>query len=144
MKPIEPKDKDGKNVTQSTSTNSNGTKWGSLDSVEEYMQIPNDRITPLQTTTNSMWTVLFDRDPGVVVPKESVDQVMDKIGVHCVPIQIWNSGYNYMFDKKYFGVHSWIPKPPKLRYTIPSTAIPAPAAKQTDSNGGSLRSPTTS
>ena len=144
MKPIEPKDKDGKNVTQSTSTNSNGTKWGILDSVEEYMQIPNDRITPIQTTTNSMWTVLFDRDPGVVVPKESVDQVMDKIGVHCVPIQIWNSGYNYMFDKKYFGVHSWIPKPPKLRYTIPSTAIPAPAAKQTDSNGGSLRSPTTS
>ena len=142
--PPDPKDENGNTVTQSTSTNSNGTKWAILDTVEEYMQIPNDRLTPIQTTTNSMWTILFDKDPSVIVPEKSADQVMDKIGVHCVPIQIWDAGYNYMFDKKHFGIHSWIPKPPNLRYTIPSTAIPAPAAKQTDANGGSLRAPTTS
>jgi hypothetical protein len=68
--------------------------------------------------------------------------IMNKIGVHCVPIQIWSTSYDYMFDKNHFGKYSFLPKPENLRSRIRPTNIPAPAAKQTDANGGKLRSPT--
>jgi len=131
-------------VTKNTTTNSNGTKFALLESVDGYMQIPPDKAAAIQASTNSMWTMCFDNDPSLVSPKASIDQLMQKIGVHCIPIQIWSTGdksYDYMFDDKHFKKWSWLPKPQPLRYTIPKTAVPASAAKETNSNGGEIPTP---
>jgi hypothetical protein len=129
-------------ITSNATTNSNGTKFGLLESVNGYMQIPNDKLASLQATTNATWTMCFDNDPSAIVPRESTDQITKKIGVHCVPIQVWSTDYDYMFDKEHFGQWSFYPKPEPLRYRIPKTAIPAAAAPQTDSKGGRLAAPT--
>ena len=129
-------------ITSNATTNSNGTKFGLLESVNGYMQIPNDKLASLQATTNATWTMCFDNDPSAIVPRESTDQITKKIGVHCVPIQLWSTDYDYMFDKERFGEWSFYPKPEPLRYRIPKTAIPAAAAPQTDSKGGRLAAPT--
>ena len=130
-------------VTLNSTTNSDGTKFALLESVDGYMQLPSDRLSGIQAATNSTWTMCFDVDPSVVVPQASADQIMQKIGVHCVPLQMWSDDYKYMFDKNHFGQYSFFPKPEHLRYSIPKTAVPAAAAPQTDSNGGHIAAPTT-
>jgi hypothetical protein len=131
-------------ITKNTTTNSSGNKFALLESVEGYMQIPNDKLSSIQASTNSTWTMCLENDPITITPQASTD-ALQKIGVHCIPIQIWSSGdnsYDYMFDKDHFGKYSFLPKPKNLRYSIPKTAIPAPAAPQTNANGGVLQAPT--
>ena len=128
-------------VTLNSTTNSDGTKFALLESVDGYMQIPNDRLSGIQAATNATWTMCFETDPSVVVPQASADQIMQKIGVHCIPLQIWSKDSKYMFDKSRFGQYSFVPKPVRLRYSIPKTAVPAEAAPQTDSNAGRLKAP---
>ena len=129
-------------MTQNTTTNSSGTKFGLLESVEGYMQIPDSNVAPIQAITKNTWTICLDSDPSLIVPQKSTDQLMKSIGVHCIPIQMWSKEYDYMFDKDHFGKWSFIPKPQPLRQTIPATSIPAPASKKTDAKGGQLRKAT--
>ena len=128
-------------MTLNTNTNSNGTKYGLLETVDGYMKTPNERLAGLQASTKSVWTICLDADPKATVPQKSTDQLQKTIGVHCIPIQIWAPEYDYMFDNNHFKVWSFLPKPRGLRFTIPSTAIPAKAAPQTDSNAGHLTPP---
>ena len=130
-------------ATQNATTNSGGTKFGLLESVGGYTQIPDGSVSSTQAMTKSTWTLCLDTDPSQIVPEKSTDQLMQQIGVHCIPIQMWSKDYDYMFDKNHFGKWSFIPKPQPLRQTIPATSIPASAAPQTNSNGGQLRMPTT-
>jgi hypothetical protein len=131
-------------MTLNSSTNSNGTKYGLLETVDGYMTTPTERLAGLQASTKSVWTMCLDADPKVIIPLKSTNQLQKTIGVHCVPIQIWSTGtdsYDYMFDKDHFKVWSFLPKPKDLRYTIPKTVIPAKAAPQTNSNAGRLTAP---
>jgi hypothetical protein len=132
-------------MTLNTTTNSNGTKFALLESVEGYMTIPNENLAGLQASTSSTWTLCFANDPKTIVPKKTADQVMKTIGVNCIPIQIWSTGgeasYDYMFGDDLFKKYSFVPKPPALRYTIPATATPGAANPATNSNGGKLTAP---
>jgi hypothetical protein len=127
-------------VTLNTSTN--GNKVGVLDSVEEYVKTPNNLLAGIQTSTNSTWTLCFGDDPEAPVPQTSTDMIMNKIGVHCMPIQIWSTSYDYMFDKDHFKKYSFLPKPENLRIKINPTSIPGKASPKLDANAGKLRSPT--
>jgi len=136
-------------VTKNTNTvkESHGTKHAFLETVEGYNQIPADQISSFQTQTTGAWTACISTDPGSVVPQKTMDQLMAKIGVQCVPIQLWSNEYDYMFDKEHFGKYSFIPKPENLRFTTPATIIPAKPSKKTIAgskgvNDGSLRAPT--
>jgi hypothetical protein len=133
-------------MTLNTTTNSKGTKFGLLESVEGYMQIPKENVAGLQASTMSTWTMCFANDPKTVVPPKTTAQLMDTIGINCIPIQIWSTGgegsYDYMFDQGRFKTYSFVPKPARMRYTIPKTAIPGEASPTTDSNGGHLTAPT--
>jgi len=132
-------------MTLNTTTNSKGTKFGLLESAEGYMTIPNENLIGLQASTKSTWTMCFANDPKTVVPAKTTAQLMDSIGVNCVPIQIWSTGgetsYDYMFNEGRFKTYSFVPKPAKMRYTIPKTAIPGEASPTTNSNGGHLTGP---
>jgi hypothetical protein len=132
-------------ATENTTTNSSGTKFALLESVSGYVQIPDTSVASIQSSTKSTWTLCLDTDPSLIVPQKSTDQLMQQIGVHCIPIQMWSTGdnsYDYMFDKDHFGKWSFIPKPQPLRQTVPATSIPASAAPQTNANGGQLRKAT--
>jgi len=131
-------------MTKNMTTNSGGTKFGLLEPVGGYTQIPDTDVSPIQSATKSTWTLCLDMDPSQIVPQKSTDQLMKSIGVHCIPIQMWSKDYDYMFDKDHFGKWSFIPKPQPLRQTIPATSIPASAAPQTNANGGQLRKATAS
>jgi hypothetical protein len=133
---------------------SSETSYGRLETVEDYMTIPDDDISDIQTKTNSTWTICMSNDPSTIVPKKSVDHLQPMvmpgpeapppIGVHCIPIQIWSKDYDYMFDKDRFGIHSFVPKPPPLRFTTPSIQVPGTTPKTQDSKQGKLAGPTPS
>jgi hypothetical protein len=131
-------------VTQNTSSNSSGMKFALLESVESYMQIPDEKVAGIQSTTNNTWTLCLNSDPSKITPKASYDYQMKKIGVHCIPIDLWSTGadsYDYMFDKDHFGKWSFLPKREGLRYTIPATNVPPVPSKAIDANGGNLKPP---
>jgi hypothetical protein len=131
-------------VTENTSSNSNGMKFALLESTESYMQIPDEKLSGIQSTTNNTWTLCLNSDPSKVTPQATFDNHMKKIGVHCIPIDLWSTGtdsYDYMFDKDHFGKWSFLPKREGLRYTIPATNIPPEPSKSIDANGGNLVGP---
>jgi hypothetical protein len=131
---------------------SSETTYGRLETVEDYMSIPDDNVADIQTKTNSTWTICMSSDPSAIVPKKSVDHLQPMvmpgpeapppIGVHCIPIQIWSKDYDYMFEKDRFGIHSFVPKPPPLRFTTPSIQVPGATPKTQDAKQGVLAGPT--
>jgi hypothetical protein len=83
----------------------------------------------------------MSQDPAVPVPQTTADSIRDNIGVHCIPINIWDAAYEYMFDKDHYKVHSFVPKPKPLRYIKPPAADPALPPPNVDSNAGNLAIP---
>jgi hypothetical protein len=125
-----------------TNPNSGGGKWGILDAVDGWINTPDKDLPALQTNTNSRWTMLLANDPSTIVSKKDVNILQQKIGVQCIPIQIWSKEYDYMFQKGYFDEHSFVPKPAPLRAPRQTTFIPAKANPEMNANGGILKPPT--
>lgn len=117
---------------------SKGTATAILDTAQEYNNTPADQLTSTQTSTNNIWTMCFSDDPALPVPQKITDSIMNKLGVHCIPINIWDASgaSSYMFDKDHFKVHSFIPKPKPLRHISQPEALPAKQEKPADANGG--------
>jgi hypothetical protein len=130
-------------ATLMTNSNSDGGKWGILDAVDGWINTPDKDLPALQTNTNSRWTILLSNDPSTIVSKKDVTFLQQKVGVQCIPIQIWSKEYDYMFQKGYFDEHSFVPKPAPLRAPRQTTFIPAPANPELNANGGILKSPKT-
>lgn len=128
-------------TTLMTSPNSGGGKWGILDAVDGWINTPDKDLPALQTNTNSRWTMLLSNDPSTIVSKKDVSFLQQKIGVQCIPIQIWSKEYDYMFQKGFFDEYSFVPKPAPLRAPRQTTFIPAPANPEMNANGGVLKGP---
>jgi len=129
-------------VTLKASPNSNGGKFGILDSANSYMDIQDKDIESTEKTiTNGTWTICFAQDPATIVPETTVSRLQKKLGVHCIPIQMWSSDYDYMFTANYFKTYSFVPKPEPLRVPANVIIVPAPAAPQADSKQGVLATP---
>ena len=118
-----------------------GSAFGILDTADSYNQIPSNQTTPIQTSTNGTWTLCMSQDPAVPVPQAMADSIQQNIGVHCVPINIWDAAYEYMFNKDHYKVHSFVPKPKPLRYIKPPVAKPATQVRSANANGGDLAEP---
>ena len=129
-------------VTLHSNPNSNGAKFGILDSAEDYMNIPDANIASTEKTiTNGTWTICFANNPATLLPEATVSRLQTKLGIHCIPIQIWSTDYDYLFTETYFKTYSFVPKPEPLRVPANVVVIPAPAAPQTDSKQGALAPP---
>jgi hypothetical protein len=120
-----------------------GTPSAILDTADSYNQIPANQVSTIQTSTNCTWTMCFSQDPALPVPQTTTDSIMNKIGVHCVPINIWDASgaYSYMFDKDHFKTHSFIPKPRALRCIKQPIVVPSPQVPQAKTYGGILPTP---
>jgi len=127
-----------------TSNKSGGTPYSLLETAESYMTLPPDQIESMRDETKLRWTICFAADPSQPVPQKTYDEITGDIGIHCVPIQIWDTKTtDFMFDDEHFKVWSFIPKPTELRFRRPPIAVPQEQVPQANSHGGLLRTPTT-
>ena len=127
-----------------TSNKSGGTPYSLLETAESYLTLPPDQIESMRDETKLRWTICFAADPSQPVPQKTYDEITADIGIHCVPIQIWDTKTtNFMFDDSHFKVWSFIPKPTELRFRRPPIAVPQEQVPQANSHGGLLRTPTT-
>jgi hypothetical protein len=121
--------------------NPNGSKFGILDATDNYTNIPADMTgSTISSIKNGTWTMCLSNNPATIVTQATTD-ALQKLGVHCIPIQIWTPEYDYMFTDKYFKKYSYIPKPPPLRMEMNKIIIPREAAPQADSKQGVLAPP---
>jgi len=127
-----------------TSNKTGGTPYSLLETAESYTTLPPDQIDAMRDETKLRWTICFAADPSQPVPQKTYDEITGDIGIHCVPIQIWDATTtNFMFDSEHFNVWSFIPKPSELRFRRPPVAVPQEQVPQANSHGGLLRTPTT-
>jgi len=121
--------------------NKTSTAFGILDRADNYMIIPSDRTQDSVEQTKLRWTICLSADPFKNVPEETYKAITKKIGVHCVPIILFDDTNKYMFKDSLFKTYSFIPKPKELRYIKPPVVTPAQPNPSTNSNQGSLRAP---
>jgi hypothetical protein len=115
-----------------------------LETAESYMTLPPDQIDSMRDETKLRWTICFAADPSKPVDQKTYDEITGDIGIHCVPIQIWDTKTtNFMFDTDHFKVWSFTPKPSELRFKRPPVAVPQEQVVQANAHGGILRTPTT-
>jgi hypothetical protein len=122
--------------------NTSGSTFGILQTAEDYMMIPSDRVDKTVNDTKLKWTICLSTDPFQSVSQKTYDTITSTYGVHCVPIILHDIPNNaYMFTDKLFKQTGFIPKPASLRYTKPPIVVPAQPNKSTDANGGMLYTP---
>lgn len=123
--------------------NNTSAPFGILDTAENYTIIPPDRIEEVAENTKLRWTICFPQDPSQSVTQNTYNQITSTIGVHCVPIMLYDTtNTTYMFTDQTFKTYSFMPKPEPLRYIKPPVVIPAEPNPSTDAKQGLLRSPT--
>jgi hypothetical protein len=123
--------------------NDTSAPFGILQTAEDFMIIPSDRVEEVADSTKLRWTVAFSQDPAKSVTKDIYNKITSTIGVHCVPIQVYDTKNNeFMFKDNTFKTYSFIPKPEALRYIKPPIVIPAEPNPSTDAKQGLLRAPT--
>lgn len=130
---------------------------GGIETVESMLSIPDDQIDNTIDNLKLKWTCILSTDPSVVPTDNNCDKLLNTYGVHSIPIPIWTSSPQSFWQKSQqqnqnqnqtqnsslnFSKWSFIPKASGLRYVIPPIAVPAPASKVMDANGGQLRQPT--
>lgn len=122
-------------------TSKTGGSFGVLDTVDGYAQLPPNQIDPTCEDTKLKWTVCLSSDPSIPVDAKTYASVATDIGVHCIPIQIWDTGADFMFQPDTFKTWSFIPKPKELRFRRPPIVVPAEQSPVANANGGALRAP---
>jgi hypothetical protein len=123
--------------------NDSGSLYGILQTAEDYMSIPPDRVQDVAEQTKLRWTVCLSRDSSASVPAETYNKITAQSGVHCVPALLFDTkGSSHLFGDKTFKKHAFIPKPMGLRYTKPPITTPAKPNPSTDAKQGALRAPT--
>jgi hypothetical protein len=116
--------------------------YGILETVQDYLIIPSDRIEEVADNTKLRWTICLNNDPSLPINQSDYDKVTNNFGVHCIPIQLFSNKEDFIFKDNLFKKFSYIPKPKNLRYIKPPIVIPGEPNPNTDAKQGKLRSPT--
>jgi len=122
--------------------NPSAGKGGVLDTVQSYKNIDPQQISVTQTATQLTWTMNMETDPKMVVSGSDAQYLLNTIGIHSIPIQIWAPDYGYMFTESLFKTYSYMAKPKGLRYTRPEPAVGTTQDPAANAKGGALQTPT--
>lgn len=125
-----------------TSNDSAGASFGILQTAEDYLTIPPDRVDQAMEQTKMRWTICLAKNPSEPVSQETFQQLTTKYGVHCIPISLFDDKNTFMFTEGTFKKYSYQPKPVSLRYIKPPIVVPAEPNPSTNANQGKLRMPT--
>ena len=123
-------------------SNDSGATFGVLETVEDYLSIPSDRVDEVVENTKLRWTICLTRDPTTAVSKSDYLKVTNSFGVNCIPAMLFGENNDFMFTDTTFKTYSYMPKPEPLRYIKPPVVIPAEPNPSTNANQGILRAPT--
>uniref|UniRef100_A0A6C0DHV0 PI-PLC Y-box domain-containing protein n=1 Tax=viral metagenome TaxID=1070528 RepID=A0A6C0DHV0_9ZZZZ len=126
-------------------TQTTTSQFGKLDTVQSYLSIPQDQITNAIEKSKLTYSVCFEQDPQVQTDSDTFQNLTSKFGINCIPIQIWNSDSDFLFNREngMFAKYSFIPKPKNLRFIKEPLLIPKSASVTMNAQGGELRVPTT-
>jgi hypothetical protein len=122
-------------------TDNSTTTQGILETAEDYMAIPSDRVDDFIESIKQKWTICLSSDPSIPVGDKSYKKITSDFGVNCIPICIFDDANKFMFSDGTFKTYSFIPKKKPLRYIKPAIAIPAEPNPSMNANGGILRAP---
>jgi hypothetical protein len=116
--------------------------FGTLDSAQGYTEIPDDRKDETIRDTTLKWTIALSEDPEKPVSESIYNTAANKFGVQCIPIQLFDEGNKFMFQKKTFDTYSFIPKPEELRQRKAPIVVAGTPSPTMNANEGKLRAPT--
>ena len=119
-------------------------QFGILDTVQGFAGITSDQIPTTVKKFNPTWTLCMETDPEKATTVENFQKLTSSFGINCIPIQIWNPDYDYLYTKKtgLFQTYSFVPKPANLRFRKPALVIAGTPNPALDANQGQLRMPT--
>jgi hypothetical protein len=124
-------------------TQSTTAQFGILDTVQSFIGITSEKIPSIVKGFNPTWTLCMETDPANATTPENFQKLTSTFGINCIPIQIWNPQYDYLYAKKtgLFESYSFVPKPASLRYRKPPIMVAGEASPKMNANGGSLQMP---
>jgi len=131
-------------------TEKDTTSYGILQTADDYMSIPTDRVSETIEETKKKWTICLSSNPSIPIPEYIYNKITSLYGVHCVPACLFDTDASaYLFTADLFEKYGFIPKPcppPNskglcLCYIPPPIVVAAPASDTMNSKGGVLSSP---
>jgi len=121
--------------------NATGSMFGVLQTVEDFMSIPDDRKESVQGETILRWTIALPQNPIEIPTKEVYDKVTTTYGIHCIPTIIFDKTNKYLFEENQFKRHGFRYKPAPLRYRKPPVVTPGEPNPSMNARGGKLLAP---
>jgi len=118
------------------------TAFGVLDTVQSYLSIPGDQISTVVEESKLTWTICLESNPKTITSASDYQKLTSNFGINCIPIQLWSSDSDYLFDTNgMFKKYSYVPKPKGLRYRKPPVVVAGTPSPALDAKGGALRAP---
>jgi hypothetical protein len=123
---------------------SSGGVFGVIDTVQSFLSITEaSKIQETVDGSKLTWTLCLEQNPETVTDSATFTKLTSTFGINCIPIQIWKSEYDYLYDKTtgLFAKYSYVPKPSALRYIKEPIYIAAVPSPKMDGKGGMLQTP---
>ncbi len=121
------------------------TQGAFAETINYFINIPEERMATTVAKTKVQWTIALDASTGPALKPETLKTLLDKLGVCSVPINIFDENTAAIkegaFSKAYYGLVSYRPKVPEVRFVIPKPVALAIPNKQLDARGGYLPVP---
>lgn len=124
-------------------TQSTTAQFGILDTVQSFLGITSEKVSSIVKGFNPTWTLCMETDPEKATTPEDFQKLTSTFGINCIPIQIWNPSYDFLYAKKtgLFESYSFVPKPASLRYRKPPIMVAGAANPAMNANEGRLKTP---
>ena len=118
-----------------------GGSFGTLQSVEDFLMVPDDRMEQVKGETTQKWTIALPSNPIQMPTKEIYDKLV-KMGVHCVPALLFDPSApaSHLFQD-IFKTYGFRYKPDGLRYRKPPVVVPGEPNPSMNARQGQLVPP---
>jgi hypothetical protein len=137
--------------TKMGSTENDLTRFGILQSADDYMVIPSTKKSSVIGQTRNKWTICLSPNPSIPVSKDTFEFISNTYGVQCVPANLFDvEASAFLFTDNWFKVNGFKPKDCATKCSDPNSdnclcILPPVRASAglanklaLDSNGGSL------
>ncbi len=121
--------------------NATGQMFGTLQTVEDFMNVPDDRKESVQGETTLRWTIALPQNPIQNPTKEVYQKVTSVYGVQCIPTILFDESNSYLFEDATFKRYGFRYKPANLRYRKPPVVTPGEPNPNMNARGGRLIPP---
>lgn len=123
-----------------------GGSFGTLQSTEDFLTVPDDRKDTVQGETTQKWTLALPSNPTQSVTKEVYTTLTKTFGVQCVPTILFDASStpltsSYLFQEDEFKTYGFRYKKESLRYRKPPVVAPGEPNPSMNARQGRLVPP---